>query len=56
MAEAERLPNPVQDDFVAMPIEPILLLAPPGCGKTEALAIRASGLVSSGHVLSLIHI
>lgn len=50
MAEAERLPNPVQDDFVAMPIEPILLLAPPGCGKTEALAMRASGLVSSGDV------
>ena len=33
-----------------MPVEPILLLAPPGCGKTEALALRAAGLVAGGHV------
>jgi DNA helicase-2/ATP-dependent DNA helicase PcrA len=44
--------NDVQRDLLEMPIEPVLLLAPPGCGKTEALALRAAGLVSTGRVVA----
>ena len=44
--------NVAQRELAELPVQPILLLAPPGCGKTEALAFRATGLVHSGHVRS----
>ena len=44
--------NSIQRDLADLPIRPILLLAPPGCGKTEALAFRAAGLIHHGRVRS----
>jgi len=39
-----------QREFVESPIEEILLIAPAGCGKTEALASRVAFLVSSEQI------
>jgi DNA helicase II / ATP-dependent DNA helicase PcrA len=41
-----------RDALRRLPIENILVVAPPGCGKTESLADRAVALVSTGQVTS----
>jgi DNA helicase-2/ATP-dependent DNA helicase PcrA len=40
----------IQRDLALLPPSDLLVLAPAGCGKTEALAFRAAGLVVMGHV------
>ena len=42
--------NDEQQKLMELPIEPILVTAPPGCGKTEALALRAAGLIHNYYV------
>ena len=42
--------SPDQREFAEAPIGPLVLFAPPGCGKTEALAYRAAALVDYRHV------
>jgi DNA helicase-2/ATP-dependent DNA helicase PcrA len=39
-----------QREFVESPIEEVLLIAPAGCGKTEALAARVAHLVDTGEI------
>jgi len=49
------LPDPDDEaieHMVALGLCDVLLTAPAGCGKTEALAHRAAGLVRGGHVTS----
>ena len=43
-------PNPEQDLLSQLGIQPILVHAPAGCGKTHALADRAYALVAAGAV------
>jgi DNA helicase-2/ATP-dependent DNA helicase PcrA len=51
--EAQRDPDDdVIDRMIARGPCDVLLDAPAGCGKTEALAVRAAGLVRGGHVPS----
>lgn len=42
--------NAKQRELAALPIKPVLVIAPAGCGKTEALALRARAAVVSGDV------
>ena len=42
----------VQTRIAQVGIEPVLILAPPGCGKTEALSIRAAQLIASKLVVT----
>lgn len=41
-------PNAKQLELAALPIGPVLVIAPAGCGKTEALALRARDTVARG--------
>lgn len=43
-------PNAKQLELAALPIRPVLVLAPAGCGKTEALALRARAVVARGDI------
>ena len=43
-------PNAKQLELAALPIKPVLVIAPAGCGKTEALALRARTAVARGDV------
>lgn len=43
-------PNPGHDRLVGLPVGNILVVAPAGCGKTEALAARAAAVVSRREV------
>jgi DNA helicase-2/ATP-dependent DNA helicase PcrA len=43
-------PNPEQQRLADLPVGPALLVAPAGCGKTEALAMRARAVVERGEV------
>ncbi|MCB1001757.1 MAG: ATP-dependent helicase [Acidimicrobiales bacterium] len=45
-------PNADQLAFADLPIAPILALAPAGCGKTEALALRARAAIARGDIAS----
>jgi DNA helicase-2/ATP-dependent DNA helicase PcrA len=45
-------PNPDQERLAALPIGNVLVIAPAGCGKTEALATRAKALVARGDVVA----
>jgi DNA helicase-2/ATP-dependent DNA helicase PcrA len=44
------LRNPQQDKLAELPIVNVLAIAPAGCGKTEALALRARAVISRGEV------
>lgn len=44
------IPNAEQERLVGLPISNILVVAPAGCGKTEALAARAAAVVTRGDV------
>ena len=43
-------PNPQQERLANLPIGNVLVVAPAGCGKTEALAARAKAVVARGDV------
>lgn len=43
-------PNPEQERLANLPIGNVLVIAPAGCGKTEALAARAKAVVARGDV------
>ncbi len=43
-------PDGSQQAFAELPLVNVLLIAPAGCGKTEALAYRARSLVDRGYV------
>ena len=43
-------PDSSQQDFAELPPVNVLLVAPAGCGKTEALAYRAQSLVERKHI------
>jgi DNA helicase-2/ATP-dependent DNA helicase PcrA len=43
-------PNNKQRELADLPIKPVLVVAPAGCGKTEALALRARETVARGDV------
>lgn len=43
-------PNVKQRELAALPIKPVLVIAPAGCGKTEALALRARAAVARGDI------
>lgn len=43
-------PNAKQRELAALPVKPVLVIAPAGCGKTEALALRAREAVARGNV------
>jgi DNA helicase-2/ATP-dependent DNA helicase PcrA len=45
-----RLPNLKQEELSRLPVGNVLVIAPAGCGKTEALAARALGVLASGEV------
>lgn len=45
-------PNPEQERLAALPVANILVVAPAGCGKTEALAVRAHAVVQRGDVVT----
>lgn len=47
---AGRLPSERQRAFAQLPLTEVLLIAPAGCGKTEALAQRAAACVERGDV------
>lgn len=42
--------NPEQARLAGLPIGNVLLIAPAGCGKTEALAARAAAALGRGHI------
>ena len=42
--------NAKQRELADLPIRPILVIAPAGCGKTEALALRAREAVARGNI------
>lgn len=46
----ETKPNARQEEFANLPVGNVLLIAPAGCGKTEALAERARVLVGRGEI------
>lgn len=43
-------PNPEQERLANLPIGNVLVIAPAGCGKTEALAARAQAVLARGDV------
>ena len=43
-------PNTKQRELADLPLKPVLVVAPAGCGKTEALALRARAAVSRGDI------
>jgi DNA helicase-2/ATP-dependent DNA helicase PcrA len=43
-------PNPRQQHLADLPIGNVLVIAPAGCGKTEALAYRGRGVLARGEV------
>ncbi|MEX0985753.1 MAG: ATP-dependent helicase [Actinomycetota bacterium] len=43
-------PNPQQEKLVELPVGNVLVIAPAGCGKTEALAGRARAVLARGEV------
>ncbi|MFP5327845.1 MAG: UvrD-helicase domain-containing protein, partial [Acidimicrobiia bacterium] len=43
-------PNDKQLELADLPVKPVLVVAPAGCGKTEALALRARETVARGDV------
>ena len=45
-----KVPTGKQASLAALPVGPVLLVAPAGCGKTEALALRATTVVARGEV------
>ena len=45
-------PTPKQRQIRDLPNQELLVVAPAGCGKTEALAIRVQGLLERGEVLA----
>lgn len=45
-----RSPNPKQQELASLPIGNVLVIAPAGCGKTEALAFRAKAVLARGDV------
>lgn len=47
---APRVPTPKQKHLASLGLTDILVLAPAGCGKTEALAIRAAAVCARGDV------
>lgn len=47
----QRNPAATQAEFANWPIEPVLLIAPAGCGKTEALVQRAGTVIGRGDVV-----
>lgn len=48
----EHVPNLAQVRLGRLPVEDILVVAPAGCGKTEALAYRARAVLDRGEVAS----
>ncbi|WP_117212883.1 UvrD-helicase domain-containing protein [Allorhizocola rhizosphaerae] len=52
LAEALRLPQPTDEQaaVIAAPVEPLLVVAGAGSGKTETMAARVLWLVANGHV------
>lgn len=46
----EKVPTARQLEFANLPLEAVLLVAPAGCGKTEALAQRAAAVIARGEV------
>jgi ATP-dependent DNA helicase UvrD/PcrA len=46
----QRPPSPQQADVVAAPLEPLLVVAGAGSGKTETMAARVVWLVANGYV------
>jgi DNA helicase-2/ATP-dependent DNA helicase PcrA len=51
MTTPGRAPTPQQDRLANLGLLDILVVAPAGCGKTEALATRAAAVCSRGEVL-----
>lgn len=49
---AARSPNPKQEQLNALPVGNVLVIAPAGCGKTEALASRARDVLARGEVIA----
>jgi len=45
-----RVPTPKQEHLAGLGLTDILVLAPAGCGKTEALAIRAAAVCTRGDI------
>src|SRR3989442_11363461 len=43
-------PTPQQAEVIAAPVEPLLVVAGAGSGKTETMAARVVWLVANGHV------
>jgi len=43
-------PNAKQRELADLPVQPVLVIAPAGCGKTEALALRARESVARGDI------
>src|SRR4051812_49731498 len=43
-------PTPQQIEIIAAPVEPLLVVAGAGSGKTETMAGRVVWLVANGHV------
>lgn len=43
-------PNAKQRELADLPVKPVLVIAPAGCGKTEALAMRARAAVARGDI------
>ena len=44
-------PTPEQEEIIAAPVAPLLVVAGAGAGKTETMAARVVWLVANGHVL-----
>jgi hypothetical protein len=48
--DSPRIPTRKQEELAALPLTNILVIAPAGCGKTEALALRAAAICARGEV------
>jgi DNA helicase II / ATP-dependent DNA helicase PcrA len=48
--DSPRIPTGKQEELAALPLTNILVIAPAGCGKTEALALRAAAICARGEV------
>lgn len=44
------VPNAKQRELADLPVKPVLVVAPAGCGKTEALALRAQTALARGDI------
>lgn len=44
------VPNLKQRELADLPVQPVLAIAPAGCGKTEALALRAKAVIERGDI------